>query len=593
MLPMLALPVNGGNTVNRTQLSLLGLVVFSLAGVGAIATAADPPAAADDLWTRPLGPSADPPGPFARVRLPKVAFKGDQPHGAALSLPSGKAVVLYLDAMLGYAKKTKVFLCDLKNGSVVQQWEMDGPYFPFDFDADGKRILCRCDHNGTGKKDTAELWSLTAEGAITRKRWVPYADALPSDRDLLWAAFVGDGRLATLGSGGQLIVWDPSTLKPLHTVTASKAFPAVSPNRGYVAFLRDGGVGLLDVAGGTVSSLLPVGDVQSASLAFRSDGQALLCAAKDKVVLIDPATRRAQSVSVPGVKGHSLHPLPSVGWADDRLLFVNDDLVDPEIPVPVWKYMGGVWARPAGGQVWFLAVKGMTDVGLVPVRLPQGAAVKKIVAARGDNSTFLLKPGDSVQVDVRQVPPEQQPTATLALEKVLRATEYQPSAKSALVLDVVPLPERTEARTYTLYRLWTFGAPAGDNTERKETYRFRVQPVDVRLLKDGHVIWDKRSQVTPGPPSSVSLTNNESLADKLAPFSVTDYGLLAKLELPKFLQEQLGRGVTRMSLGHSSVGPDGLDESMSRHDELMEKLESLKKDRADPSKKSLPKRTKL
>ena len=74
---------------------------------------------------------------------------------------------------------------------------------------------------------------------------------------------------------------------------------------------------------------------------------------------------------------------------------------------------------------------------------------------------------------------------------------------------------------------------------------------------------------------------------------MTDYGLLARLELPKFLQEQLGRGVTRMSLGHSSVGPDGLDESMSRHDELMEKLESLKKDRADPSKKNLPKRTKL
>jgi hypothetical protein len=541
-------------------------------------------------WGRPLGPSADPPGPFVKVRLPKVSFKGDQPHGAALALPSGKAVVFYLDATLGYAKKTKVFLCDLKNGSVAKQWEVEGPYFPFDFDADGRRILCRADHNGTGMKDTAELWTLAADGTIARQRWVPYADASQNDRDLRWAAFVADGRFATLGSGGRLSVWDPSTLKPLHSVAASDAFPAVSPNRGYVAFLRDGGVGLLDVATGAVSSLLPVGDVKSPALAFRSDGQALLCAARDRVVLIDPATRRTRPASVPGVKGHSLHPLPAVGWADDRLLFVNDDLVDPEIPVPVWKYMGGPWARPAGGQVWFLAVKGMTDVGLVPVRLPHPGAVKKIMAARGGDNGFLLKPGDPVRVDVRQVPPEHQPAATAALEKVLRATEYQPSAKSALALDVVPLPERSEERTYTLYRFWTFGAPAGDNKERKETHRFRVQPVDVRLLKDGRVIWDRRTEVTPGPPPSVSLAENESLADKLAPFSATDYGLLARLELPKFLQEQLGRGVTRLSLGHCTVGPDGIDDSMSRHDE---RLESLKKDRADPAKKNPPKRTKL
>ncbi len=566
---------------------------LALAGSFSLAPAGEGP------WAVPLGPSPDPVGPFAKVRLPKIAFKGDEPHGAALSLQSRKAVVCYLDAQLGLAKRTKVILCDLTRGTVLWQADAEGAYFPFDLDATGTRILCRRDHMGTGMKDTAELWTYAPGAPASARRWVPYADETQKERDLIWAAFAGAGRLVTLSSGGRLVVWDAATLKRLHSVAASADFPAVSPNGNYIAFVRDASVGLLDVATGAVVGFLPLGgEVQHAALAFRSDGQALLCAAKDKVILVDPAAGRSRSYSVPGVKGHGLPPLPSVGWADDRLLFVNDYLVDPAVPVPIWHYMNGVWSRPAGGHVWFLATKGMTEAGLVPVRLPHASAVKKIMAARGGESGFLLKPGDAVQVDVRQVPKEHQGAARRALESVLRATEYQPAPAAPLVLEAVPGEERFEERTYTLYRFALFGAANNDDKERRETQRFRVQPVDVRLLKDGKVVWDKRTQVTPGAPPSVSLSDNESLTDRLAQFSAVDYGILGKVELPKFLQEQLGRGVTRMSLGHSTVGPDGLDESSSRREEIKEKLDALRKARQDgerpePLQKARPKRTKL
>jgi hypothetical protein len=524
-------------------------------------------------------------GPFAKVRLPKVSFKGDQPHGAALSLRSGRAVVFYLDAMLGDAKKTKVFLCDVKNGAVLQESSRDGAYFPFDFDASGTRVLCRRDSRGTGQKDTAEVWSLTAEGPGTLKRWVPYADEAQKDRDLIWAAFTAANRIATLSSGGQLAVWDAATFKRVCSVEASTAIPAVSPNGSYVAFARGTNVGLLDVDTGAIPGFLPLGgEVQSASLAFRSDGQALLCAAKDKVTVFDLAAGRSRTTSVPGVKGQGLHPLPSVGWADDRLLFVNNCLVDPDTPVPIWNYMGSGWARPAGNHVWFLATKGQTEVGLVPLRLPHPGAVRKMMAARSDSSSFLLKPGDAVQVDVRKVPGENQGAAQRALESVLRGTEYRPAPAAPLVLEATPGKERFEDRTYTIYRIGLFGASGANDNERKETCRFRVQPVEVRLLKDGKEIWRKTAEVTSGPPFSVSLKDGESLAEKLAPYSVPNYGLLTRLELPKFLYEQLGRGVTRMSLGHSAVGPDGIDEVPGREDRL-ERMESLKK--------SLPKRSKL
>ncbi len=559
----------------------------------ALVFAARPAPAAEGVWPAPLGPSADPAGPFAKVRLPDVSFKGDQPHGAALSLPSGKAVVCYLDGMLGNANKTKVFLCDVKEGSVRSRWSLDGAYYPFDFDSSGTRVLCRRDHLGTGKKDTAEIWTLAAGGTLTPARWVPYGDEPQGERDLIWAAFVGDGRLATFSSGSKLMVWDAARLKPLYSVAASPGFPAVSPNGRYVAFLRDTAVGLLDVDTGKVGGYIPLPkEVESAALAFRPDGQALVCVAKDTVVFVDPAAGRSRAVSIPGVKGHGLRPLPSVGWADDRLLFVNDYLVDPDIPVPVWNYMGGPWSRPAGGHVWFLATRGMTEVGLVAVRLPHPGAVKKIMAARGDSSSFLLKPDDAVRVDVARVPKEQQDVARQALEGILGAAEYRPAADARLVLDVVPGEERFEERTYTIYRFFTFGAPAGNDNGRQEKHRFRLQPVEVRLLRDGKVIWDTRSQVTPGPPPSVSLSGDETLADKLAPFSAIDYGMLRKVALPKFLQEQLGRGVTRMSLGHSSVGPDGIEEWSSRLDSVRERFQD-RKDQLDSSKKAKPKRTKL
>src|SRR5271166_731867 len=132
---------------------LNGLLGFALAGSFVVASAGDPPATGERT-------SAASAGPYATVRLPKTAFKGDQPYGAALSLPSRRAVVCYLDAAPGFAKKTKVLLCDVSKGAIVQQSTVNGVFFPFDFDASGKRVLCRFEHGGTGAKDTAEIWTL-------------------------------------------------------------------------------------------------------------------------------------------------------------------------------------------------------------------------------------------------------------------------------------------------------------------------------------------------------------------------------------------------------------------------------------------------
>lgn len=556
------------------------LPLLFLAGLLGVAGAQDPPAKAgsapERTWSVPLGPDRDPPGPFAKVRLPRAAFKGKQPHGAALSLPSGKAIVLYLDAMLGTARKTDVMLCDVTQGKVLVQGTMNGVYYPFDMNAEGTRVVVRRDSMGTGDKDTAEIWTFAEDGTPSTRKWVPHSGAR-ADRDIFWAAFVGAERVATLSTGGELAVWDVATLKRLFMVEAERALPAVSPNGNYVAFLRENRVGLLDVATGATVGFIPLGtSVSSAALAFRLDGEMALCAAKDKIIFIDPRAGKTKVVPIAGVSGQGLHPSTGVGWVDDRLLIVGENLVDPDMPVPVWHYLGSSWTRPAGGHVWFLAKKGFEDVGLVPLRLPHAAAVRKIVDTRADSSGFFLKPGDAVQIDVRNVPGQDRDAARGALETVLKQNYFKPAASAPLVLQVTEGKERFEERTYTILWLAFPGTATPNDRGGKETYKFRIVTVDVRLLRDGKEIWNKPFQVTPSPPISVSVKGNEAVADKLASYSVADYGLLKKLEIPKFLQEQLGRGVTRMALGHSTVGPDGIDDTLSNPDRL-DRLEKLKK----------------
>ena len=72
---------------------------------------------------------------------------------------------------------------------------------------DGNRVLMRRDDFGHGNHDRLELWAL--DDATIRKisRWIPYDNAHGPDRDVQWAAFLADGRLATCSAGGRLAVW--------------------------------------------------------------------------------------------------------------------------------------------------------------------------------------------------------------------------------------------------------------------------------------------------------------------------------------------------------------------------------------------------
>src|SRR5262249_14014780 len=96
------------------------------------------------------------------------------------------------------------------------------------------------------------------------------------------------------------------------------ATPALSPNGKYVAFLqRDSQVGLLDAAAGTLLGQMPLGVALSEpTLAFRPDGRAIACAAKDMVVVLDIPTGRVELGIVPGITGRKGEHAPSVGWMD-------------------------------------------------------------------------------------------------------------------------------------------------------------------------------------------------------------------------------------------------------------------------------------
>src|SRR5262249_1132938 len=159
------------------------------------------------------------------------------------------------------------------------------------------------------------------------------------------------------------------------------------------------------------------------------------CAAKDMVVVLDIPTGRVELGIVPGITGRKGEHAPSVGWMDDRLLFVNGDLVDPAKVGPLWHYNGGDWSQPSGDHVWFIPRQGFKQVALVPVQVPTSAVRQKIASVNPDRSAVLLRPNDPVQVDVSRLPKENQREAKQVLEKHLRGSGYQPAAQAPVRLE--------------------------------------------------------------------------------------------------------------------------------------------------------------
>ncbi len=129
-------------------------------------------------------------------------------------------------------------------------------------------------HVWVGNHDRLEIWTLEGEVPEKLVQAVPFNDLRGPGRDLIWAEFVDENRLAICGSAGHLAVLDFPSLNPhCHMETAGGGKPAISPDRKLMAFSQGENLCLLEIDSRKIVAKMALkSKLQSPLLAFSSSG---------------------------------------------------------------------------------------------------------------------------------------------------------------------------------------------------------------------------------------------------------------------------------------------------------------------------------
>lgn len=242
----------------------------------------------------------------------------------------------------------------------------------------------RRNESGLGNQDCLETWTIDAAGVSRGMKWVPYADEKDRDRNVTWAAYLDENRLATCSAGGRLAIWDVETTRPICYLDV-KGRPALSPDRKHLAFLVEGQVGVLDVEGQKVVAL-QAAPVSGGVLAFTPSGKRFVTLSGAELYVWDFATGQLQrECRLEGVHAGDELLCPS----EEHLLAGSGRLYDFVNQVNVWDYRGYQKAGIAGGVCWLAVVAGERQPSaLVPAIASRGSCRQ---ARDGDGRSGLLR----------------------------------------------------------------------------------------------------------------------------------------------------------------------------------------------------------
>ena len=261
--------------------------------------------------------------------------------------------------------------------------------------------------------------------------------------------------------------------------------PALSPGRNVVATPAKGKVVLLKSASGEVVGVLPTesGSLMGSELAIRGDGLRLALVQALRFRVWDLQSRNWRDFELEGEGRVSSQPI----WATDKLLLLNDMLVDVDRRIPVWKYgvRGHEVSAVSDGLAWVVeAGTSKKNGGLLAATALPDKAVLDAAASIKPEDLLVLHPGMDVAIDLQlSNAPEEIDSTRKALEKRLQKNGLKvvPQSKVKLVASLQP------GKTHTV-RYHSFGSGAG-NKELERQVTSQVLTVSFQL--DGQTIWKR------------------------------------------------------------------------------------------------------
>ena len=362
-------------------------------------------------------------------------------------------------------------------------------------------------------------------------------------------AFVGNDRVVSMSWAGQIRVWNPDGPKQLATMDATPCRPAVTPDGTRVAFLAGESVALLDPTAAKITDTRPIGPPPPHSvLAFHPDGTRLAIGGNGKAVFLELADGAVRHASLPKLRvtdngTYDRH----FGWAGKDYLLADQQLHDPNFPLPVWDYRGAEQVVVRGWQLWLsMRTPGTTGSTLRAFTLPPADAPARVAAAKGSPGTFALKPGDRVRIDVTGIPMERQAAVKTALETRLKEVGYVPDegAPVALVASVDVAGIKTTV-TYT-------ADVSGEYVRR---------PAKLQLVFNGKELWSE-AWCAPPPlvPQPAAKERLEKYLERVGA-GEPNYDLFKQVPVPAYVAAPTAPVA---ALGASEFTPDGIRDGSPR-----------------------------
>jgi hypothetical protein len=450
---------------------------------------------------------------------------------------------------LNQGGQTRIVLCDLDKGKALGSCVTDGKMVPLALSDAGNQVLMRRDDFGPGNMDRLEIWTLTKSGIRKDLRWTPHDDQRIGGRDIVWARYIDEERVATLSGSGVLVVWKAASAKPLYFLRAQGgAYPALSPDRKYLALVVEKRIAVFDLAAGevAVAQATPTEHFPFPVFAFTPKGSRLVCGAFDRIYVWDVATGALyRNIPLTGANVHIGNNL--VCPSEDHVLVGNSLLVDIESQVKLWSYRGHEILEMLGEVCWFAVAgqpPGDSASALVPSPLPHPAARDRIQKAMETPDFFVLKPGTTVRVNVAGLGDAgEQEKAAAALAQKLQANGCQVGAGGAV--ELVASVEMGKPRKVSYSSFGPFGA--GGQSYSVQEYVSRL-----KFVYQGQTAWEVACSSVPG---FLHLRDGETIEQALRNSERPNYAWFNTVELPKVLQKPTPGAIT---LGASEVTVSGV-----------------------------------
>jgi len=503
-------------------------------------------------WKAPSLPAVDlrltwQPRPVA---IPSSDF-WDKPTGIVASPAVKRAIVV--SAMDKPGNKdgatSTVHLCDLEKGSILKSFPVSGKFTPLAISADGTQVLARQDVFGFNNSNMLELWKINGNELNRQHRWDAAQEGNGQGKDVVGAAFLGNGKtLITWLSSGLLVWWNTDGIKPTQTVQLQgNCSPALSPDQKLIIAKSNNDLVVLDAVTGDTLAVKPLAQAMHSRFAISPDGKQLAAMNINKVEVYDlQSANLTTTISANGFGNES--PL---FWTSPTALLGGHPLcyLAPDMNVNVWAYDGIDKIAVLGDHVLVTAAgQGNKGVTLVPAKLPHSSALQLIEQAKKDPNFFILKPGAKVRIDASSITDATvHEQAVDALTKKLQELDISVGSGN---LTLVASMEKSKDHEVS-YR--SFGAGFG----REKTHTVPGWTYHLKLVADGRTHW----ATTGGnhPPHMLHLKQDETIESHLKQYGTPNADFFKFVELPKYVaRAQSDQNTGSMSLKRSQVTSQGI-----------------------------------